>query len=596
MPDKRTALYDNYVDLFFNREAEKSPNVREHRDLLINIHRYLAWVLHSEAEKGSDNGRINEARVHKILTEYLANEGYDPSLASILFTSMVERVVALVSRVQGTYEFEVQPLREYFAARYLYDTAPYSPVGDEKRGTLPERFNAIARDFYWLNVTRFYAGCYSKGELASLIDCLRELTEEDGYKLISHPRILAATLLSDWVFTQHPKSVQEVLEIILDGIGLRYVLASDSRRLRSGNPLVLPKGCGKDELLNHCFGMLNSMPPRDFALDVIDLLKANGTSQEIREQWLALTKKQDRNGRMRWLEYGLYLGCIGDLPLDALREIVDNAESTESISVFFRAGRLDYCEATEENYINAVRTLLKRDSLVRQYRKGQSSLEVFGHSISANRYALAFRSPQPISLSEVWSRTPHIIGDEYLFFELKENGDSMWPNFKEASNCHDLISVIDQESKRPAEEWATQIAPWDRIVEAGRSIWGEQWAFWQLANVGSAIKSQIETYTEFSDLLDHSQSLCKRARYARLRAGSTGWWQKQIETTNSDTERALCALVFMTWASANSITHLADAISDLIVNLSDKDWHRLYNAVREATVFTRSPTIRTAFG
>ena len=81
---------------------------------------------------------------------------------------MVERVVALVSRIQGTFEFEVQPLRKYFAARHLYDTAPYSPPGNEKNGTKPERFDALAVNFYWLNVTQFFCGCFSRGELSSL--------------------------------------------------------------------------------------------------------------------------------------------------------------------------------------------------------------------------------------------------------------------------------------------------------------------------------------------------------------------------------------------------------------------------------------------
>ena len=44
LPDKRTSLYDNYIDLFFNRESEKSQVVREHRSLLIEIHQYLAWI------------------------------------------------------------------------------------------------------------------------------------------------------------------------------------------------------------------------------------------------------------------------------------------------------------------------------------------------------------------------------------------------------------------------------------------------------------------------------------------------------------------------------------------------------------------------
>jgi hypothetical protein len=97
LPDKRTELYDSYVELFFSREAQKSVVVREHRDLLVNIHQYLAWVLQAEAEQGQHSGSISTERLQKLLTEYLAHEGYDASLSQKLFTGMVERVVALVS-------------------------------------------------------------------------------------------------------------------------------------------------------------------------------------------------------------------------------------------------------------------------------------------------------------------------------------------------------------------------------------------------------------------------------------------------------------------------------------------------------------------
>src|SRR5688572_9035762 len=93
LPDKRTALYDSYIELFFSREAEKSAVVREHRDLLIDIHRYLAWILHSEAEEGHDRGSISVDRLKGILSTYLGSEGHDPALADNLFTGMVERVV-----------------------------------------------------------------------------------------------------------------------------------------------------------------------------------------------------------------------------------------------------------------------------------------------------------------------------------------------------------------------------------------------------------------------------------------------------------------------------------------------------------------------
>jgi hypothetical protein len=67
LPDKRTALYDSYVDLFLGREAEKSPIVREHRDLLIVLHRYLAWVIQTEVEQGNSKGSVTEEDLRNCL-------------------------------------------------------------------------------------------------------------------------------------------------------------------------------------------------------------------------------------------------------------------------------------------------------------------------------------------------------------------------------------------------------------------------------------------------------------------------------------------------------------------------------------------------
>ena len=313
LPDKRTALYYYYVDLFFSREAEKSEVVRDHRDLLLDIHRYLAWELHSQVELGNPQASVTEGRLHEMVKAYLVREGHDPDLAKQLFTGMVERVVALVSRVQGTYEFEVQPLREYFAACHLYYTAPQSSPGREKPGSKPDRFDGIVRNFYWLNVTRFYAGCYNKGELPSLVERLHELSNNDGFRFISYPRTLAASLLGDWVFTQNPRSVQQVVDLILDGVGLRYVLASFSsyRRRAHGNPLVLPPRCGREELVSRCFEMLHANPPEDIRDGLVEVLQANSENMaDITVGWTAHYEKECENNRLRWLEYGVRLGIV----------------------------------------------------------------------------------------------------------------------------------------------------------------------------------------------------------------------------------------------------------------------------------------------
>lgn len=176
LPDKRTSLYESYVDLFFDRESEKSNIVRLHRGVLIDIHRFLAWKLHSEAEKKGRDGRITNEDLEMFVTNYLAEEGRDISLAQKLFTGVVERVVFLVSRVQGTFEFEVQPLREFFAASFLYDNASYSPAGEETSGTIIEIFEVMARNFYWLNVTRFLRVSLAEENCQHWLVVLKNLT------------------------------------------------------------------------------------------------------------------------------------------------------------------------------------------------------------------------------------------------------------------------------------------------------------------------------------------------------------------------------------------------------------------------------------
>ena len=84
LPEKRTSLYEEYMKLFFNREAEKSAVVRDHRELLLSIHGMLAWVLHTQAEDGEGSGSITKAALHKEVKTYLEVKEHDPQLAGVL--------------------------------------------------------------------------------------------------------------------------------------------------------------------------------------------------------------------------------------------------------------------------------------------------------------------------------------------------------------------------------------------------------------------------------------------------------------------------------------------------------------------------------
>ena len=287
LPDKRTALYDSYMDLFFSREAEKSTIVRDHRDLLIDLHRYLAWVVQKEAEEAKSQGSIPEEKLRHLLKDYLAKEGHETALVDELFTGMIERVVALVSRVQGTFEFEVQPLREYFAARHLYETAPYSPPGRETSGTKPERFEALAVNFYWLNVTRFYCGCYSRGELSSLADGLLDLGTTGDLSLVSYPRLLVTMLLGDWVFGQQPHLVRRLTSFILQQSGFTILLANLSRE-RTGINLITPERCGRDQLASSILAQLKAGVRTDVRVVLAKSLREVHSPAQLLELWLAI--------------------------------------------------------------------------------------------------------------------------------------------------------------------------------------------------------------------------------------------------------------------------------------------------------------------
>src|ERR1700722_14308257 len=91
----------------------------------------------------------------------------------------------------------------------------------EQPGTKPERFEALVRNFYWLNVLRFVFGCFSRGELSSFADWLDDLPRSNGYELLAHPRPLSIMLLTHWLFSQQPLTVKRVVEALFEQPGFK---------------------------------------------------------------------------------------------------------------------------------------------------------------------------------------------------------------------------------------------------------------------------------------------------------------------------------------------------------------------------------------
>ena len=131
-------------------------------------------------------------------------------------------------------------------------------------------------------------------------------------------------------------------------------------------------------------------------------------------------------------------------------------------------------------------------------------------------------------------------------------------------------------SKRSTIEWATEIAPWNSVIEAGRSVWRDRWAFLNLATVAAGIRSTAEKCSDSPELLDTTRSLARRVRYARLRSGAHKWWRIQLETYKSEDNVLFILLPMLTWTTTSVLLANADLLDTVLEKLPPKEWLRLF--------------------
>ncbi len=576
LPNKRTALYDSYIDLLFDRESEKSSLIRDHRDLIIDIHQYLAWVLHSEAELYNKNGSIRVEDLTELLKSYLLKEGHKTDIAK-LFDVVKDRVCALASRVQGTYEFEVQPLREYFCAKYLYKTSPYSPTGKEMPGTLPDRFDGISRNLYWQNVVRFFAGCFSKGELSMLIQKLKELQEDKLLKYTNYPRLLTAQMLSDYVFTQYPILLNEVVKIILDGINIGNIINQEENR-SNNDTIILPSDCGRTEIVFECFKELRKFPSNHFANELIGIIKNN--PDKTIELWCDYLPELSGELLTKWLQNAYLLQILHKIDpaiLDKILREGNIVETIRRIQIIINGNREDVIINDPTFKKIFLEGILDSRIYYRPKRNNRISLEFLALIFSNSQLTSLFdKEFSNCSLIEHISQRSRQKGSEVDIqaltdFNLTDEIDSKIKNF---------LDLIRSTLETDINKFKIQLDPWNSIVESGRSIFNDCWSLNILANISASIKEKEEKLEGFDELHDSKLSLCKRVRSARLKSGNIRYWEHQLQ--NSD-DILFTLLVFFTWATPKTIISQIPVILKIFSSLEKLELYKLFNGIHKST-------------
>lgn len=561
LPDKRTDLYTSYLNIFFDREAAKSVIVRKHRDILFALHQFLAWQLHSAAESDSSGGSISEARLKEEVRNYLEREDGDPAIADHLFKGMVERVLALVSRVQGRFEFEVQPLREYFAASYLYSTAQVSELGEIRSGTLLDRFDGLARNPYWLNVVRFYAGFYNSGQLPSLVTRLRAMQQDPKWHLTDRPRTLATMLLNDGSFALERQSRDTAIELVLDGLGTRHTLTAQSEGAFAPAVLDLRSGAGQSELLERCWQLLDdSGLPADRRSAIQTVVAVSGSAAI--NGWIDRTSATQGSKRTDWIKMGWSAGILREL-------------DSGDLDLLWNDG------ATDQYGLRAA--LAVNSGLGAEVEREETRSQAFVASLLNGSVPLGFDEEDNGWLSALGAILQPIAGHEHGVLRhpsefLSRRRRARVDVCPTAAAVGELIRACMSDTRQDFRR-GDHVA---RLFAAIEKRFGGGWGIRRSLLDVVAVQGRPSRPGTAHDLADPARLLLERLRYARFQGGRTNgpWWRRQLEAASSPEEIRLALITGLSWPVAEALAEAMEVAAPMLQRLGNEELGIVNSSVR----------------
>lgn len=517
VPDKRTPLYDDYMKTFLNREAEKSASVRDNRENLEEVTAYLGWYLQGLAEQQGSNGRLGTTDLKTEIFRYLSAAQKDTGLVDALFTDVTDRVWALASKAQGTFEFDVQPVREFFAAKYLsqYASADKSDV-----------LNALIRRPFWFNTSRFFAGFAHANEVGGLVD---GLTEE--FATAWHPlaeRVATWTLLADGVFSAKTTAQRRAVELLLDDLSVRLLLAANA----SSEPLpTLPADRGSAMLCERLLAAASTDPADVVSRERVTLAASLGVEVPPLGQWWLDHARPAFGGadELAWLRLGAPFAAgrlLEPEDLDALA-LPDTPAVRTAVAVGLAP---QPGSAIEQRMVATVLAGHCSDVV-----SPQTGLVADLVNVLAPRQFLHLAKAENLGVFEL--RSAHC-GE--LMPMLKRQ--DAFRRLKKIDRRFDKL----QQAMNTARRSPNTVAPWSDAAEHLRAVYGPSWLATDIAVIGAAIDPKTRrdlgpmnpNRSTFGPDIDYGRLV----NDIRLNRSHAQWWRDQRD--------ALAAADRATWAYA----------------------------------------------
>ena len=267
--------------------------------------------------------------------------------------------------------------------------------------------------------------------------------------------------------------------------------------------------------------------------------------------------------------YSLYLQVLARLDVEQL-EAVFRGRTIEPIhlDMLVRSGHTELLQKRPEEYKRAIGLVLSRRILARRRGQARSWIDVLLSCFGG---------------LQQW-RPSVSLGRMVEHMESEKDGVNDLPF---TDQIRRFAKVVDGQVGVSRGKWSRTLVPWNYIVETGMRLFGDRWAFFELAAQAAGIRSSEEKGSGLRDLFDREAALCERARYARLRAGDRTWWSDTLERSSDRADRMFAALVLMSWGSAKTIAGNAELLEEHLKSCCDVDWpvigqsmRRIDNAVR----------------
>lgn len=536
-PTQRTDLYDKYVDLLLAREANKHPKaVKDHKEELLEIIPFLGWYLHAHTEESQINGRMSVGELKEAMRHFQRTYGKRESIVDQLFEGVSDRLWALTSKVDGSYEFEVLSLREYFAARFLYRNAGEDNPDFDSTTVLRE----LLRRPYWLNTARFYGGnAKGSGLYALTAGVEHELTQTEA----PAPYLAAWALLTDGVFISRPREARKVLTALCSDVGIAILLSALDRRDIVALPELpdLPAEDGADPTWTRLTTLIGADPAAADNPQRIRVLRELLNQRTEFETWWfeQLTRAIGTTQQNAWLAIGAL--CEAGAGTTAAFDNMDLSDGAAEL--FLSTGLAPERGTTFEA------------ALLAAVLDGECPCVTSTRSMPA-QVAVALAPSDFLTSSDT--------GFSAVDDHARRRRTEALKQLRKGSSAWERIGK--ERAFKAGHKGST--FPWANTASAIHEHTGRCWIASEVAIIGAA--SPFKTaYTKRAEATAFGSAghPCELLVQARANGRNADWWRDQLAAIDDDLARAEWALALWVTASGDVVSELLSELSDVLAQL-----------------------------